>query len=110
MANATEVLTIRCSEDVATAIKSEIDSHQDSKSEFSERRNLDGSTAAWIVIASLAVQSLSPILTYLGKFLESKAVKKIKVGDIEIDNPTPEDVARLRALIDARIQAEKKDG
>ena len=64
------------------------------------RKNLDGSTAAWIVIASLAVRALPPILSFIQKYLESKRVKKIKIRDLEIENPTPGDIERFRVAVD----------
>jgi hypothetical protein len=105
-----ETIVINCSKDASDAIRAEIDSMSDTRSQLAGRRNLDGNTAAWIVIATLAVQTLPHILGYIAKFLESKQVKKIKVGDIEIENPTPKDLERLREMIATRVQVEKKDG
>jgi hypothetical protein len=39
-------------------VKEAIDSHKGSESEMTGRRNLDGSAAAWIVVATLSVQAL----------------------------------------------------
>jgi hypothetical protein len=53
----------------------------------SERSNLDGSASTWVLAATIAVQMLPVILTFIKDYAASKRVKKIKVGDIEIENP-----------------------
>ena len=72
--------------------------------QFIERRNLSGDAATWIVVATLAVQSISPLLTFLAQWRGLTRVKRIKVGDIEIENPSEEDLELLRARMRAAIQ------
>lgn len=55
-----------------------------------------------IVIANLAAQALPHVLGFVKDYLATKQVKKIKVGDLEIENPTPEDLQRFRAMTDSR--------
>jgi hypothetical protein len=71
--------------------------------QFIERRNLSGDAATWIVVATLAVQSISPLLTFLAQWRGLTRVKRIKVGDIEIENPSEDDLALLRARMRAAI-------
>src|SRR4051812_4526787 len=94
MTNATETIVINCTKDAAEAIQKEIDSQPGSQSHLTERKNLDGNTAAWIVIASLAGQALPHILGFIKDYLAMKKVKKIKWGDLEIENPEPQDIER----------------
>ncbi len=63
---------------------------------YVKRRNLDGDAATWIVIATLASQALPHVLQFLTEWRKERSVKRIKVGDIEIDNPTEEDLQLLR--------------
>ena len=102
MTNKTETIVISGAKEAVEAIRNEIDAQLGSQSELTERKNLDGNTAAWIVIANLAAQALPIILGFVKDYIATKQVKKIKVGDVEIENPTPDDIERLRAMIDAR--------
>jgi hypothetical protein len=70
-------------------------------SQFIERRNLSGDAATWIVIATLAAQGLPHILEFLIKWRELGRVKRIRLDNVEIDNPSEDDLARLRARLDA---------
>jgi|KBSSwiStaDraftv2_1062776.scaffolds.fasta_scaffold1799267_2 hypothetical protein len=72
--------------------------------QFIERRNLSGDAATWIVVATLAVQSISPLLTFLAQWRGLTGVKRIKVGDIEIENPSAEDLELLRARMRAATE------
>jgi hypothetical protein len=73
------------------------------KPQFIERRNLSGDVATWIVVATLAVQSISPLLTFLAQWRGLTRVKRIKIGDIEIENPSAEDLELLRARMRAAV-------
>ena len=72
----------------------------ESDARFIERRNLDGDTATWVVIATLASQALPHLLAFLTDWRKEKrkenTVTRIKIGQIEIENPTPEDLEILR--------------
>jgi len=81
--------------EAADAIKKEIDTVLNSQSQFVERKTLDGNTPTWIVIATLAVQSLPSIIELAKYYLPRGGIKKIKVGDVEIENPTEEQVDLL---------------
>ena len=71
-------------------------------SQFIERRNLSGDAATWIVIATLTAQGLPHFLEFLIKWRELGRVKRIRIENVEIENPSEEDLARLRARLDAR--------
>jgi hypothetical protein len=101
----TETIIINATKEAAEAIRNEINAQLDSQSHLTERKNLDGDPATWILIAKLAIQALPPVLGFVAAYLATKQVKKIKVGDLEIENPTPEDLQRFRAMIDSRIEA-----
>jgi len=76
---------------------------REDKAQFIERRNLSGDVATWIVVATLAVQSISPLLTFLAQWRGLTRVKRIKIGDIEIENPSAEDLELLRARMRAAV-------
>ncbi len=73
------------------------------QAQFIERRNLSGDAATWIVVATLTMQGLPHLLEFLIKWRELGRVKRIKINDIEIDNPSPEDLVRFRAQIAAGL-------
>ena len=63
---------------------------------FIERRDLSGDTATWIVMATLTLQALPHMLDFMIKWKELGRVKRIKIGDVEIENPSLQDVEQLR--------------
>lgn len=67
------------------------------------KRNLDGETATWIVVASLTSGVLPHVLTFLESVIGGRRVKKIKFGDLEIENPSEEDLRRFREMVDRSV-------
>jgi len=51
-----------------------------------------------MAIATLSLQALPQIINFIASLRKPKLPTKIKVGNIEIENPTEEDVERLRKL------------
>jgi hypothetical protein len=100
MSELSKTLVVSCAEDVAVALRGELDSIPGTETRSAERRNLDADVAAWIVISNLAAQAVPHILTFLQQFLDRRGVKRIKIDDIEIENPTRADVERLLARLD----------
>ena len=109
MMNTAEGIIINGTKEAAEAIRHVVDAHPGSQSHLAERKNLDGNTATWIVIASLAGQALPHVLAFIKDYLGTKTVKKIKVGDWEVDNPTPEIIQRFLEEIEIRSKREKID-
>ena len=66
----------------------------------SEKRALDGGVAQWVVLGAVAAGNLQPFLDFVLRLVRRNKVEVIKVGDVEITNPRPEDVDRL---LDARL-------
>jgi hypothetical protein len=62
-----------------------------------ERKNLGGDAAAWLVFASLLAPQVPAVLTFVRGLADRNRVSSIKVGDVEIVNPTPDQVERLLA-------------
>lgn len=102
-----ETIVITSTKEAAEAIRSEIDAQPGSQSDLTPRRNLDGDVATWLLIANLAVQSLPHILGFLKDYLATKQVKKIVLGDLEIENPAPEDLKRFRAMLNTRTRTRR---
>jgi hypothetical protein len=93
-------VTIHCDETATEDLRPLLDGA--TRSQFIERRNLSGDAATWIVIATLAAQGLPHILDFLIKWRELGRVKRIRIDNVEIENPSEDDLARLRARLDAR--------
>ena len=104
MTNMTETIVINGTKEAAEAIRNLIDAQPNTQSHLTERKNLDGSAAVWILVGGIAREALPHLFGLIKDYLAAKQVKKIKVGDIEIENPTPEDIERFRAMINSRLQ------
>ena len=91
-------IIIEVSEETVSDIRSEVGNIPNSTCNVLERRNLDGSPATWMAITTLSLQALPQIISFIASLRKPKLPTKIKVGNIEIENPTEEDVERLRKL------------
>jgi len=111
MTNATVTIVINATKESAEAIRDEIDAQSGSESYITERRNLDGDAATWILIANLAVQALPHVLTLIKERLPARRGVTITIknedGEIVIENASPADLKRYSPLIDAKLKAEK---
>lgn len=58
--------------------------------DVTEKRGITGETAAWVLVTGFAVQALPHILAFLIGTADTKKVKRIKCGNFEVENPTPE--------------------
>lgn len=65
-----------------------------------EQRALDGGAAEWVVFATMAAPVVKTVLDMLLRYVERDRVKSLKYGELEIENPSKEDVQRIldRAL------------
>ena len=114
----TETIVISGTKEAVEAIRQEIDAQSGSQTQLTERKNLDGDTASWIVIATLSVQALPHILDFIKALLVDKKqplnsfrFSQSPTGfEVEIENPLPEDLERMRAMIDSQLKSKKKHG
>lgn len=97
MSQAESRIMVKGDEDVIDAIRLRLEQILGHPVAISERSNLDGSAPTWVLAATIAVQAVPIILNFIKDYASAKRVKKIKVGDIEIENPD-----------DALIEAMKK--
>jgi hypothetical protein len=102
MSSDTSTIVISGDKDVVELIRQGVEAQPGARSQVSERKNLDGNTASWFLVATLAAQTLPHVLGLIKEHLASKRIKRIKLGDMEIENPTAEDVERFRAALAAR--------
>ena len=60
-------------------------------------RALDGTAGEWIVLVTIAMNAIVAVLTAVRALIEARRVKSIKVGEVEIVNPTKDQVDALLA-------------
>jgi hypothetical protein len=87
-------LIVRTDEGGARTIDRIVQEHGGSPGIVTQPNNLDGDVTAWIVAISAVVQAFPPLLTAIKDLVSRDKVKSIQVGDIKLDNPTPEIVER----------------
>ncbi|WP_108815108.1 hypothetical protein [Loktanella sp. Alg231-35] len=63
---------------------------EDSQAMITGRANLDGSAGEWMVIASVAATMLPHLVDLLKTYMTNKSDVTLKLGDWEVNNPTPE--------------------
>jgi hypothetical protein len=71
--------------------------------EGSATRGYDGAqTASWLVIATTAITAAPAMLAELREFLGRNKARSISVGELTIENPSPQDVDRAWELVQSR--------
>jgi predicted patatin/cPLA2 family phospholipase len=73
--------------EVINAIKHKVEQLSEHPVQISERHNLDGSVSTAVMVCTVGMQAITLILTFIKEYVNMQKVKKIKVGDIEIENP-----------------------
>jgi hypothetical protein len=97
MSDSSEDLFIECEEEAgASSLNSELTSFDGTFSRIVKKENLVGGGAEWVVVATLAIKMLPQILDALGRFVEKWRVRSIKIGNIEIRNPSVSDIRDIR--------------
>jgi len=76
---------------------------KESDAQYLAKKSFDGDAATWIVIATLAAQALPHILKFLSDWRKEGSVTRIKIGDIEIENPSEKDLQILRQKLSRNI-------
>lgn len=66
------------------------------------KHGFDGDVASWLLVGNFVVSSLATLGPLLNKWLGDRRVKSIKVGDVTIENPHKEDVARILSELSTR--------
>jgi hypothetical protein len=101
-------VTIHCGEAAAIDIQKSLEVETDTTWHAVQHRGLDGNAATWAVAATLLVQSLPHTIAAVEKFLPSRRITKIKIGDIEIENPTPEELLTIRGALESRLKGDSE--
>lgn len=85
-------LTVECDHSIHQQLKEDLRDVVDGDITIVERKNLDGTSAVLEIaqiIGSLAI-AVTPIITFYLNRKDRKKIKRIRFGDIEIENPTKE--------------------
>lgn len=95
-----DIITIDAAKDVVEMIQKHIDDTGSGRAKVMSRRNLEGGPETWKIVADLVGVALPPVLAFIKDLLaaKKKKIKKIRVGDVEIENPSDKDIERLLAV------------
>jgi len=107
MEQADKIIVVQGTRQAMEAIRKTIDAQRGGESVLTERKDIDGDTAAWILVANLTAQAIPHVLSFIKAYVAMRHVKKIKVGDLQIENPTEQDLEIFRKRIRS-IAAKKK--
>ena len=87
MGQASSSLIISGDQKAIQAIKNRAEELSGETVRLVEKKNLDGSSVSMIMI-TIAIPLIQQILTFVKEYAIERRVKRIKVGDIEIENPS----------------------
>jgi hypothetical protein len=83
-------LGVQCQSDAADELASALSGATGAPVEQLELDNLDGSPTLVLEVVKVAASLISVVAPIVTAYIGSKRVKKIKLGSIEIENPTRE--------------------
>ncbi|MBQ1025828.1 hypothetical protein [Micromonospora sp. C95] len=84
------------------SLKAALYHEADAQSKIYGRKGLEGSIAEWTLLIVASSQGLVAIANCILRWQDRRKIKRIKYGDIEIENPTDEDIKRFREARDER--------
>ena len=73
---------------------------------FIERRDLAGDPTTWITLATAGVNLAAAVIKLLLERHAQKGVRKIKIGAVEIENPSKEDLELLARRLHAVTESD----
>jgi TRAP-type uncharacterized transport system substrate-binding protein len=82
-------LAIQCHTDIAEELATELSKATRDQVDQAELNNLDGTTTV-LQVVQLAVSLVAAVAPIVAAHITSNKVKKVKLGPIEIENPTHE--------------------
>jgi hypothetical protein len=91
----TDAIKIGVNADYDPACQKEYEAQAGEDFMHTKGSEITGEAAAWVVISTLSVQALPAIIDFIKFLIGRRQVKSIQLGDLKIENPTAEDVARL---------------
>jgi hypothetical protein len=89
-----EYVIIVNSKGTAEQILKHIENSEDGPT-LSPAMGLGGSAMEWVIYGALAVQAVVQLLKAIFPFIEARQVRSIKMGDVEVLRPRPEDMDRI---------------
>jgi hypothetical protein len=88
-------IALECDAAIADELATKLKGVVDGEIDIAEKDNLDGSLATVLQIFQVATPFITAVAPIIVTYL--KRVKKIKIGDVEIENATAEDLKQLLA-------------
>jgi len=81
--------------EVDPSIATELSAETGAPTRTIEQHGLEGALNTWLVIGHFVVDSLATLVPLVTIALQARRTKTIKVGDVIIENPSPEQVTEL---------------
>jgi hypothetical protein len=83
-------LALECDSGASSELSIELEAASNNPVISAEKKHLDGSPATTLQIVQIAISTIAAIAPIVAAFIANRSVKKIKLGAIEIENPTKE--------------------
>ena len=104
MADDVETLLVTCRVESVSLIRELLEA-QDADVQTLPRQQFDPESAAtWVVAGTVAIRTMPRVIEALREFLTRNNVRQIRIGDVSITNPRPEDTDKLIEVIRNRTQ------
>lgn len=101
---------IQCQTDVAEELATELEKVTGDQVDQVELNNLDGTAMMVLQVLQVAASLVAAVVPIVTVYISANKVKKIKLGSIEIENPTREQWEHLWNEYVSSKSAERAEG
>jgi len=83
-------LAVECDSQASVGLSADLQAAANSQVVSAQKKHLDGSPASTLQIVQVAASMMAAVAPIIAAYISNRRVKKIKLGSIEIENPTSE--------------------
>lgn len=81
--------------EVDPALSAQVSSETGSEVRAVKKHGLTGDVANWLLIGNFIVTALATLAPIISNYAKERRVKSIKLGELTIENPKPEEIASI---------------
>lgn len=100
---------VNCDQVDAKLIDMTVKNMPDSSCQISEAKRMSGATIEWIVFGTATLGAITQLIDLINNIIaKNKTITVIKIGELVIENPKPEDIEFLKNKYGSQKQSQPK--
>jgi hypothetical protein len=81
--------------EIDPALSAQVSAETGSEVRAVKKHGLSGDVTNWLLIGNFIVTALATLAPIISSYVKDRRVKSIKVGDLTIENPKPDEIASI---------------